>query len=422
MQRPTRPPFPWADCFFSVGVTGTNGKTSTTELCAAALRGAGHSVLVETTLGYALDGVALDVPRTEQGYLRAFEAASKVGCRHAAVEVTSQALAHGYAKKWRFDLGVFTNLTHDHLEAHLSWEHYLASKAQLFVHLGPGRTAVLNAADEAAQLISRATPDDVRRVWYRVPARGPALGPVDLEARKVELSAEGTHVTLEPSPLAEALGGRLRTALVGEIFAENALAAAAAALAAGIEGSCVVAGIASCAVVSGRFEVVHRSPLVAIDYAHTPDALARTCDTARRLCGSARVIVVFGAGGGRDKAKREPMGRAVGERADFALITTDNPRQEDPGEIANALAAGCRRGGRAYAELEPDRRKAIERALERARSDDVVVIAGKGHERGQIIGDRTLPFSDRDVVRELLAQDDAGPSKPSGSSSERCST
>jgi UDP-N-acetylmuramoyl-L-alanyl-D-glutamate--2,6-diaminopimelate ligase len=403
VERPTRPPFAWADAFLTVGVTGTNGKTSTTRLCAAAMRAQGHSVLTETTLGYALDDQDLEVTRTEQGFLNALHLASKRGCRHAAIEVTSQALAKGFAKKWRFDFGVFTNLTRDHLESHRSWEHYLASKAQLFVHLGPGRTAVLNAADEAALLIDRATPEDVRRVWYAAPARGPLLRPADLAAREVELSAAGTQLTLEPSPLADALGGRLSTQMVGDVFAENALAAAAAALAAGFEAPSVAAGIARCPVVPGRFEIVHRQPIVAVDFAHTPDALARTCDTARRLAGRAgRVIVVFGAGGKYDPGKREPMGRAVGERADFAVITTDNPRKDDPEQIAQAVAAGCRRGGRAYVELESDRRRAIERGFSRARASDVVVIAGKGHERGQIIGADTLPFSDHDVVRELL--------------------
>jgi UDP-N-acetylmuramoyl-L-alanyl-D-glutamate--2,6-diaminopimelate ligase len=401
--RPTRPPFSWADAFLTVGVTGTNGKTSTTRLCAETMRAQGHSVFSETTLGYTLDDQVLDVPRTEKGYFQGLESAEKRGCRHAAIEVTSHALAKGFAKKWRFDIGVFTNLTRDHLESHRSWEHYLASKAQLFVHLGPGCTAVLNAADEAALLIDRATPEDVVRVWYAVPARGRLLRPANLAAQKVALSASGTDIVLEPSPLAEALGGRLRTQMVGEVFAENALAAAAAALTAGVEGPNVVAGIARCPVVSGRFEVLHTSPLVAVDFAHTPDALARTCDTARQLAGGGgRVIIVFGAGGNYDPGKREPMGRAVGERADYALITTDNPRHDDPEAIAQALAAGCRRGGRAYVELESDRRRAIERALSRARPEDVVVIAGKGHERGQLIGDETLPFSDHDVVRELL--------------------
>jgi UDP-N-acetylmuramoyl-L-alanyl-D-glutamate--2,6-diaminopimelate ligase len=404
VERPTRPPFTWADAFLTVGVTGTNGKTSTTRLCAEALRAQGHSVFVETTLGYALDDQTLEVERTERGFLEALEFASKRGCRHASIEVTSHALAKGFAKKWRFDLAVFTNLTRDHLESHRSWEHYLASKAQLFVHLGPGCTAVLNAADEAALLIDRATPEDVRRVWYAAPARGRLLRPADLAAREVALSADGTELTLEPSPLADGLGGRLSTQMIGDVFAENALAAALAALSAGTDAKSVVEGIARCPVVSGRFEVLHRSPVVAVDYAHTPDALARTCDTARRLASSrgGRVIIVFGAGGKYDPGKREPMGRAVGERADFALITTDNPRHEDPDRIAQTVAAGCRRGGRAYVELESDRRRAIERALSRARPDDVVVIAGKGHERGQIIGDETLPFSDQDVVRELF--------------------
>ena len=178
VQRPTRPPFAWADAFLTVGVTGTNGKTSTTLLCAEAMRGQDRAVFTETTLGYALDDQSLDVPRTEKGYLEALEFAAKRGCRHAAIEVTSHALANGFAKKWRFDVGVFTNLTRDHLESHRSWEHYLASKAQLFVHLGAGRTAVLNAADEAA-LVDRSrhaggrAPCLVRSACARAPA---ALG------------------------------------------------------------------------------------------------------------------------------------------------------------------------------------------------------------------------------------------------------
>ena len=402
--RPTPPPFPWAEPYLTVGVTGTNGKTSTTVLVAHALRSAGHSVLTETTLGYALDDELMSVERTVRGYLGALERAARRGCRHASIEVTSEALARGFAKRWRFDVGVFTNLSRDHLESHGSFEHYLASKAQLFVHLGPGRTAVLNACDESALLLDRVTPEDVRRVWYAASSRGAVLHPADLAARRVELSADGTHIELEPSAHAERLGGKLETTLVGEIFAENALAAAAAALSAGVEGRHVRDGIARCPGVPGRFEIVHRLPLVAIDYAHTPDALARTCETARRLANSARVFVVFGAGGGRDAGKREPMGRAVGQRADIAIVTTDNPRNEDPRSIARALSAGCRRGGRAYVKLEPDRREAIRQALSEAREDDVVVIAGKGHEAEQVVGKQRQAFSDFDVVAEFFAE------------------
>ena len=151
--EPTRPPFPWAEPYLTVGTTGTNGKTSTTLLVAHALRAAGRLVLAETTLGYRFDDEELDVPRTATGFYAALEGAAKRGARHAAIEVTSEALAKGFAKRWRFDIGVFTNLTRDHLDAHGSWEHYLASKAQLFAHLPPGGAAVLNGCDEVAPLL-----------------------------------------------------------------------------------------------------------------------------------------------------------------------------------------------------------------------------------------------------------------------------
>lgn len=386
----------------TVGVTGTNGKTSTTMLIASCMKAAGHLVASETTIGYEYDGQKQESSGKLGGFYDALRQAAERGCRHAAIEVTSEALAQGYAKRWRFDVGVFTNLTRDHFESHRTGEHYLASKAQLFVHLGPGRTAVLNACDPSATLIDRVTPPDVLRIWYAVASRGTLLCAADLAATQVEVSSEGTCIKLAPGPLAETLGGELRTRLIGEIFAENVLAAAAASLAAGLPGPQVAEGLAHFPGVPGRFEVIGRSPLVAVDFAHTPDALARTCDTARKLAGSKRVLIVFGAGGKFDPPKRGPMGRAVGERADEALITTDNPRDDDPRDIARAVAAGCRQGGRARVRLEPDRRKAIEIALSEARPGDVVVIAGRGHETEQVIGTQRIPFSDVDVVRELI--------------------
>jgi UDP-N-acetylmuramoyl-L-alanyl-D-glutamate--2,6-diaminopimelate ligase len=400
--RPTRAPFDWANDYFTVGVTGTNGKSSTTHLVAGIFSAAGRPTLLESTLGYYLEGQQLQVPRTARGYLAALRHAAQHGARHAAIEVTSAALAQGFARSWRFDLAVFTNLTRDHVEQHGSWEHYLASKAQLFLHLGPGRTAVLNACDPAAQLIERVTPADVKRRYYAVSSRGEQLVPAELVAQSVRLSSAGTQVELEPSETAEALGGVLTTRLVGAVFAENALAAALAALASGVAAADVARGLAACPVVPGRFEILNQDPIVAVDYAHTPDALVRTCETARTLA-RGKVSVVFGAGGGRDVEKREVMGRAVGERADYAFITTDNPRREDPAQIAEALARGCRRGGRAYPRLVPDRREAIRQALEGARPGDVVVVAGRGHERTQLIGDTEQPFSDVEEVERLLA-------------------
>ncbi|MBZ5715321.1 Mur ligase family protein [Nannocystis pusilla] len=406
--RPVPAAAPWAEDMRTFGVTGTNGKTSTTTMLAAIVRAAGERVFSATTLDYSLDGRPLAVERSWQGFLAAAEQSRAAGARHAVVEITSQALARGYAKRWRFDLAVFTNLSPDHFKSHGSWEHYLASKAQLFVHTSPGGAAILNARDPAALLIDQVTPVDVRRVWYGVLSRGACLMKHDLEAMSVETSIDGTALTLAPSPLAEALGGALRVAYVGEVFAENALAAAAAALAAGLPAAAVRAGLAGCPIVPGRFEVLGRAPVAVVDYAHTPDALARTCATARAIAGEHRVIVVFGAGGDTDAGKREPMGEAVGSAADVAVVTTDNPRREDPRQIAANLRAGLSRGGRAQIVEEPDRLRAIAMALELAQPGDVVVVAGKGHESGQTIGDETLPFSDRAMVRRLLGLESDG--------------
>ena len=394
--------FPWAEPFFTIGVTGTNGKTSTTHLVAAAVHAAGHGVLCQSTLGYFADGDRLTVERSERGFLGALHAAAERGARHAVVEVTSLALKNGYAKKWRFDLGVFTNLTRDHVAEHGSWEHYLAAKAQLFVLLGPGRTAVLNAADEAALLIDRATAADVQRRWYAAPGRGPRLHEVDLAARELEVTAAGTRVGLAPSPFAEQLGGDLTIRLLGEVFGENALAAALASLASGLDANAVRRGLADCAPLPARFEIVGRRPTVVLDYAHTPDAIARLCATARRIAGAGRVLLVFGAGGEVDVEKREPMGEAAARGADVVFVANDNPRREDPAAIVAALERGARRGN-AEVHVVFDRADAIRRALGASREDDVVLVAGRGHDRGMTFGSGVVPYSDPEVIARLLA-------------------
>ena len=401
-ERPTAPPYAWADRFFTVGVTGTNGKTSTVHLVAHAIAAAGEPWLLLGTTGYYLDGEALDVPHTDKGFIESFRRAHERGVTRASVEVTSKALAEGYAKRWRFDCGVFTNLTPDHLSTHGSYEHYLASKAQLFLHLGPGRTAVLNAADPHALFIDRATPADVKRFWYASPTRGEFLVPPDLAAASIDVAAEGTRVQLQPSPVAEQLGGELRVRMVGSVFAENAMAAAGAALAAGLPADAIVRGLAACPSVPGRFEVFALDPVLVVDYAHTPDALERTCIAGRGLC-RGRLFVVFGAGGGSTPSKRGPMGQAVGSLADVAIVTNDNPRREDPSTIAAAVVAGVQAGGRAEVVVELDREAAIMRAVQEAKVGDVVIVAGKGHETGQVVGDQVLPFSDRELVAALAA-------------------
>lgn len=390
---------------FTVGVTGTNGKTSTAWMIAAALRAAALSVLRITTVGVALDDEALPRGKRFADFVATLGRAAASGCRHAVIETTSLALSQGYARSWRFDLGVFTNLSVDHFGTHGSWEHYLAAKAQLFMHLGPGRTAVLNAADRHALFVDHAIPGDVARLWFAAPGRGPRLRDADLEAERFEIGPDGTHVVLQPSPTASALGGALHTRMVGEVFGENAMAAALAGLAAGLPADAVVRGIAACPVVPGRFEVVVHGagrPTVAVDYAHTPDALARTCATARALAGAAgRVIVVFGAGGGASPDKRGPMGEAVGVAADRVVVTSDNPRDEDPAAIAAMLVEGLR-GGRAGWMIELDRARAIAAAIADAGAGDVVVIAGKGHEDGQLVRGERRPFSDVAEVRRCV--------------------
>ena len=411
MSSPSARPVPaaaaWAASMFSIGVTGTNGKTSTSWMIAAALRAAALSVLRITTLGVALDDAPLPRGKRFADFLATLELAAARGCRHAVIETTSLALAQGYARAWRFDLGVFTNLSVDHFGTHGSWEHYLAAKAQLLIHLGPGSVAVLNAADPHALYLDQAIPADVARRWYAAPGRGEQLHAADLAAVGCEIGPHGTRVRLAPSPAADALGGALETRMVGEVFGENALAAALAGLGAGLPADAVARGIAACPVVPGRFEVLDHGPdraTVAVDYAHSPDALLHTCATARRLAGDARVIVVFGAGGGGTLDKRREMGEAVGARADLAVVTSDNPRDEDPATIAAALLEGLRAGGRARPELELDRGLAIAGALATARAGDVVVIAGKGHEHGQVVRGRSTPFSDVEAVRLCLGR------------------
>lgn len=403
VPRPTPAAVDWAEDLLTIGVTGTNGKTSTVHLVAAILGATGTPALSVSTVGYAVGGQPLPLRASASGFLDAMARLRDAGGRRAAVECTSKALAEGYARRWRFDLGVFTNLSPDHLSTHGSWEHYLASKAQLFTHLGPGRTAVLNAADPSSLLLDRVTPPDVHRRWYASTTRGPLVHDAELVAEAVRVDAEGTALRLRAGPIADALGSELRVRMVGAVQAENALAAAAAGLAAGIDAEAIREGLARCPPVPGRFEIFGRAPVVVVDYAHSPDALARTCDTARTLAGEGRVLVVFGAGGGSSPDKREPMGEAVGARADLAVVTSDNPRREEPEAIATMLESGLRRGGRARVQRILDRRRAIEAALEQAAAGDVVIVAGKGHETGQEIGDQVLPFSDRDQVARLLA-------------------
>ena len=400
MNRPFPPPPAWASALPTVGVTGTNGKTTTTAWIAAALRaGTGAPVVRATTVGVFVDDDPLDVPPTYDGFLAAMRAGLDRGGRAAAIELTSEALALGFATAWPVRTGVFTNLTHDHLDAHGSPEHYLASKAQLFVHLPEGGAAVLNGRDPASALIAEVIPRGVRALFFGAPDRGDAVAPLDLEVTRAELSWRGTALTVSARPELD-VPAVLRVRGVGDVYAENAIAALGAAVAAGVPASVAAAAIEAAPPPPGRFEVVSERPYLVVDYAHSPDALARAVRTARRL-GAGRVTVVFGAGGDRDRDKRAPMGEAA-RPADRVIVTTDNPRREDPAAIARAIREGLR--GHPCAETILDRGEAIRAAVRDAGPEDIVLLAGRGHETDQVLATGPRPFSDVAALRAAVAR------------------
>jgi len=387
-------------------VTGTNGKTTTTSMIEAIVAASGEVPARITTVGSWVAGEQVADDVSMEGFLRTVERAVEAGVRTLAVETTSKSLGSGFAWRWPARVAVFTNLTRDHLDYHRTPEQYLAAKAQLFLALPDDGTAVFNAADPASTLIADVLRPAVRRVAYAARGAAPECAglPIALAADGVAASRTGTIVRLADSALGRALGGELRLQVIGEVHAENALAAALAANALGYGPLAIREGLERFPGVTGRFEIVSREPLVAVDYAHTPDALARTLALARRLADEVggRVWCVFGCGGDRDQGKRPEMGRIADEGADEVVLTNDNPRREDPAAIAAAVESGVERR-RAGWTRELDRARAIAIALTGAAPRDVVVVAGKGHEPTQEIGGRRTPFSDASVVRQLLS-------------------
>lgn len=398
---------PYQESFRTVCVTGTNGKTTTTSLVAAIVAASGETPCRVTTIGAWVGDAMTGLAPTGNAFLRTVDLAARRGVRTLAIETTSHALEEGFTRSWSPHVGVFTNLSRDHLDYHGTPERYLAAKAQLFMSLPEGGAAVLNVGDASSALLDEVTPAGVRRLGYCARAPDPSCEaiPIALRAEEITIDAAGTHARLAPSPLADALGGRVDLALVGHVHIENALGAALAAHALGYEPSVIARALSSFAGVPGRFEIVHRAPILVVDYAHTPDALERTLAVARNLVGPSkgRVVCVFGCGGERDSGKRSEMGAVAARLADVVVITSDNPRHEDPEAIADAIAEGASEGNALLLRL-PDRREAIGRAVELAEVVDIVVVAGKGHEKTQTIGDRELPFDDVEVARAAISR------------------
>ena len=341
-------------------ITGTNGKTTTAYLLWSILEAAGERpgllTNVERRVGTETRTVGLNTPESID-LQRLFREMLDAGNRTCVMEATSMASVKGRLKGTRFAALVFTNLTQDHLDFHGSMDDYFDAKRRLFAQ---AETAVVNVGDEYGARLAEEIPG---------------------------------AVTFRPD---EGLSG-IDVKLQGRFNTENAIAAAAAARALAVPEDAIKRGIEAVDRVPGRFDSVDEGQpfTVLVDYAHTPGALEVALEAARELA-RGRVICVFGAGGDRDRDKRPLMGRVVAELADVAIVTSDNPRSEDPAAIAAEVA------GDLELEVELDRRQAIARALEGAREGDVVVVAGKGHEQGQEIAGRKLPFDDREVVRDAL--------------------
>lgn len=377
------------------GITGTNGKTTTAYLVDSVLRAAGKTTAMVGTIEYHLAGRVLPAVNTTPESLdlmRLLAELEQAGGSHATMEVSSHALALGRVFGLLFHTAIFTNLTRDHLDFHGSMEEYFAAKQLLFTGAGapPPRYAVLNGDDEAAHRLP--IPDTAEPLWY-------GLGPdATVRAKNIVSGFQGLRFEVRFRKVKFAV----ESPLIGRINVYNVLAACAAGLSYGIDPEVIARGVAACAAVPGRFERIDEGQpfVVAVDYAHTDDALRNVIAVARSLSPK-RVITLFGCGGDRDRAKRPLMGQAAGELSDFVVLTSDNPRSEDPLAIINDALVGLRRTDTPHV-VEPDRAAAIARAIREAHPGDIVIIAGKGHEPYQVLRDRTIHFDDREQAREVL--------------------
>src|SRR5271165_4926881 len=382
------------------GITGTNGKSTTAFLLEAMLTAAGRKSALIGTIEYHVAGKILPAPHTTPEALelnRIFNEALGNGATDAVMEVSSHALAQERVFGIPFDVAVFTNLTRDHLDYHQTMEEYFAAKKVLFEGCGTDapRAVVTNLDDEyGARLaeFSRKRSSVVLKYGWE---RG------DLHAEKVEITTRGTRfdVVMPEETVA------VFSALIGRVNVYNILAAAGAGYARGCPAAAIAAGIDKLTCVPGRFERVECGQpfTVVVDYAHTDDALRNLTALARELVSVAkgRVITVFGCGGDRDRKKRPLMGEAAGRGSDFVVLTSDNPRSEDPLAIINDAVVGLQKTGVKYT-VEPDRRKAIAVTISEARPGDIVLLAGKGHEKVQVTGEGAAPFDDLEVAREAL--------------------
>jgi UDP-N-acetylmuramoyl-L-alanyl-D-glutamate--2,6-diaminopimelate ligase len=380
-----------------VGITGTNGKTTTVHYLRSILEAAGEPAGTMGTLGHWLgNGLTRDSFTTPEApdlhrYMRDMV---DRGLRYCVMEVSSHAIALGRVDQVSFDVVAFTNLTRDHLDFHGDLEEYRDTKMRLFGiddegrAFGSGRKAVVNIGDETGRRIRDLTP--LPTLTYCLCEEADVAGEI------VEMDSTGSLLAVGH----DLTGVEIRLALKGRMNAENALAAYAVAILLGIEPKAIAAGIAGLKEVPGRMEFIPGPGRDAIvDYAHTPDALRRLLEDVRQIT-SGRIICVFGCGGDRDRGKRPEMGRIAGQLADVVIVTSDNPRSEDPVKIIGDVLQGIPK--KTDYEVISDRARAIQRAVAMSADGDVLVIAGKGHEDYQIVGDQRIHFDDREAVRKAF--------------------
>jgi UDP-N-acetylmuramyl-tripeptide synthetase len=384
-----------------VGITGTNGKTTTAHLIDSIIRVSEGTSAMFGTITHRVGNeaaAALNTTPEASDIQRMLRRAVEAGCRSAVMEVSSHAIALNRADALKFAVATFTNLTRDHLDYHGTMESYFLAKEKLFNgSLGsqPG-ASVINVDDAYGRRLFKSAKGD--RITYGFGNR------TDVGTDDFKLSPRGLAFTAStPAGKVEIV-----SPLVGRFHVFNILAAVATGLALEASLESIARGVAECSTVSGRFEQVtlNGSPapfVVIVDYAHTDDALRNVLQTAREVAGTGRVITVFGCGGDRDRTKRAPMGELAATLSDIAIVTSDNPRTEDPEAIIEDIEAGLKRVARPYVK-RTDRREAIFHAIGEAREGDVVLIAGKGHETYQIIGERRVHFDDHEVAREAMKE------------------
>ena len=384
-----------------IGVTGTNGKTTVTHLIQRIVEDAQHKCALIGTLGYKLSGkdtyhdAKHTTPQAPE-LQKTLEMICEQNIDYVAMEVSSHALEQNRVGGCDFDGAVFTNLTQDHLDYHITMNNYFEAKALLFKGLKKGGYAVINNDDEYAQRFKDIVPEGVKIYTYGI------KNDADVKAEDIDFSIHGAKFKINAKKSAAAHKD-VNLQMNGMFSVYNALAALTAGIAMGFDIDVCIKALEETKSVDGRFEIVSKKPLVIVDYAHTPDGLENVLKAARELTPKdANLVCMFGCGGDRDATKRPKMGKIADENADIVVITSDNPRSEDPQLIISDILAGIKTVNTQKVFVEPDRRTAISMLKNIAKENDVVVLAGKGHEDYQILKDKTIHFDDREEARKVF--------------------